>query len=52
MVTRLEELAERIRRVRQLVAEISHDLDVGDAEVRDAKDEATCRRFRSGIGRW
>jgi hypothetical protein len=39
----LEELAESIERIRDLVAEISHDVDIGEAEIRDGKTAAQRR---------
>jgi hypothetical protein len=44
MVSALEELAASIARVRELIADISQDLDTGGGEIRDGKKE-TARRL-------
>jgi hypothetical protein len=43
VVSPLEELAASIQRVRELVADCLHDLDVAEAEVRDGVEAAVQR---------
>jgi hypothetical protein len=57
MVSALDEFAEGIARVRELIADIHHDLDIGDAEIRDGMRAAERRvelyRARASVlSRW